>query len=380
MYKDKFKILRIFVFIGVLVLIIGCAPKKVRMPVNPPSTDAVIHYIDSLSALGFEFKIEFKNPNVKGRSTGISMKNRVKVEGWRKFENAKEPLKAVGIGETEYKWVNGKWETGARTYDTQPIELLKVICGEEKITFSESRNKFFMYKFIPNLLFMDPTLIDNPDKAQGEIWIDNKSLLPVKIFTNTPTSKWSIELKNIGEKFNILSPEAKLWKLTIYAEKNQKEIAQLLKQRLELYGIEGEYKEGTLQFYAENELTEELTQQGKLELYTAGYPKQPVYELKDAHFICEDLTRPVLLKDKITCKLMNCKLSEADNNPSITLKFNGNLPETTKIAVVVDDKVIGLVPQVWVNELQIKCNRATGIKIKLPLPYEVSKIEKQIIK
>ncbi|MDD5529693.1 MAG: hypothetical protein PHX21_06645 [bacterium] len=369
-------------FITILILgLSGCMPKDQIKPAEKPiSPDAVMKTIDSLSQIGFEFKIEFKNPNVAGTSKGISLNNKTQVNITRKLGAEKEKNKLIGIDETEYSQVKGKWQTDTRTFDTQPIELLKTICGQKDFKLTEQKNGFFVYSFTPNLLFMDPASMDKPETTQGFIYIDNKTLMPVKVIAKTETASWSMTVKNMGKKFYIRSPKTKLWSLIINTNK-PKEVINILKKRLNLYGVETLNSQTTdksiiFQLYSENELTGKLFQSGKTELYIAEYPKQSIYELssseeKDICFVNNDPTKPILLKNKIETKLTGTELDsegKSDGQTGIKLKFNTNLPETTKIAILCDKEVVGFVPQTWGKELEIKCSKETSLNIKFPLP------------
>lgn len=372
---------KFFATVILVALSLSCVPKKITVISNPPAPETVLDIIDSLSLKSFDFNINFENPNVKSASRGIFTEGRVKVKGWRKFENSKESIDAVGIDETEYKKEKGKWIEGTRTYDTQPVELLKIICKEGEPEFSETRNGFFIYKFTPNLLFIDPSLMENPKAAEGEIWINGESLLPDKILTKSKTSKWNMELKNFGKKINILNPGTKSQKIRIHIKKDAYKITRLLKQRLESCGIDGEFrlngKEIILEFYLENAFQKELIQQGKLELYAAEYPKQSIYDTKGVRFVLGDSTKPVLLRDKIINNLVNCSIDDYEKDKSnINLEFEKDLPETTKIAVVVDNEIIGLIPQTWGKSLKIKCTKEIAVKIKFPFPSETSVLDK----
>ncbi|MFA5033523.1 MAG: hypothetical protein WC614_10955 [bacterium] len=364
-------------FITILMLgLSGCMPKdQIRQAEEPISPDGVMQTIDSLYQTGFEFKIEFKNPNVSGTSKGISLNNKTQVNITRKLGAEKEKNKLIGIDEMEYSQVKGKWQTDTRTFDTQPIELLKTICGQKDFKLTEQKNGVFVYTFTPNLLFMDPSSMDKPETTQGFVYIDNKTLMPVKVIAKTETASWSMTIKNTGKKFYIRSPKSKLWSLTIDTNK-PKEVINILKKRLESYGIEIVYSESKdtdiiFKFYSENELPGKLFQSGKTELYIAEYPKQSIYELssseeKDICFVNNEPTKPILLKNKIDAKLIGAEIDSGQTG--IKLKFNTTLPETTKIAILCDKEVVGFTPQTWGKELEIKCSKETALNIKFPLP------------
>ncbi|MDD2891268.1 MAG: hypothetical protein PHE49_11625 [bacterium] len=383
-------------FITTFILVIsGCMPKDQIKPAEEPiSPDGVMQTIDSLYQTGFEFKIEFKNPNVSGTSKGISLNNKTQVNITRKLGTEKEKSALIGIDETEYSQVKGKWQADTRTFDTQPIELLKTICGQKDFKLTEEKNGIFIYSFTPNLLFMDPSSMDKPETTQGFIYIDNKTLMPVKVVAKTETASWSMTIKSTGKKLYIRSPKTKLWSLTIDTNK-PKEVIRILTKRLNLYGVETLNSQTTdksiiFQLYSENKIPEKLFQSGKTELYIAEYPKQSIYELstseeKDICFVNNDPTKPILLKNKLEAKLMDVELNfegKSDGQTGIKLKFNTNLPETTKIAILCDKEVVGFVPQTWGKELEIKCSKETALNIKFPLPDSclVAKVTQKSLK
>ncbi|MCK4353203.1 hypothetical protein KAW65_07345 [candidate division WOR-3 bacterium] len=388
--------------------------ESTEKPIQPLNPQEVKQSIDRLISQNFEFRLEFSKPEVKGTFKGEKVNDRVKIEGCWKFgsrfaeaparQAEKEKFKAIGIGDREYRWIHGKWKAQERTSETRPISFLSLVLAVEEYKFKNIKNGFLIYEFKPNLLFMSPTAFE----AQGELWINQKSELPEKVIVTQPASPsddkeelfWKFEAKNIGKPIKILNPLAKIQalKITAVQETTMQEfqkIAQILTKRFKLYGfkdVKYKFKKDFVTLYFSSsflledslyQLVNKLTQIGKIELYKAEYPKQPVYELKEVWFVNNDSTKPILLKEKLSYpdSIGTGKLIDVDFKPgafgshTIELTFDKDLPQKTIIVLVVDDKVLKLFPEVWGKTLELTGDKETYLKIKFPLPCKVKTID-----
>ncbi len=336
--------------------------------IEPFSPEEVKECIARLGRQNFEFEIRFAKPGMSGKFKGVTIKGDAKVNGFWEFDGKREQINVIGISEKEYKW-EGEWEEVARTNLSNPVATLELVCSIGEWKFKESAGESFIYEFKPNLLFMDPRLTE----TKGVIWIDAETKVPEKILAEAENIKWEFEIKSIGEEYEISNPSAKKKKIEVVASCKSLEVAQILKERFELYGFNRvEYKlKGntiTLLFLAQRgpeSLIKTLLEPGNLELYKADYTSGSD---ESGHFVCGDPTKPVVLKEKLQQELVDISFESG----FIELTFNKELPKGKSIAVVIDNEVIGFVPEVWGKEIKIEGDRESWIKIKFPLPCQLT--------
>ncbi len=365
---------------SIILIILGCVSNsKYNHTTDPLSPDEVSQSIGRLAGQSFEFGIEFHKPGVKGKFKGINTDGKTKVEGVWKFDDEEEEFNGIGIGNKEYKLENNEWKISQRTLNTDPIGTLELVCSMKGYTFKCIEHRSFVYEFRANILFIDPRLFN--DTIPATIWVDTKTGLPQKVVVEDKNIRWEFEVKSIGGEYKIINPLMTMHRveLTTFDTLIQS-VAEILEQRFELYGVnEVKYKLSngliTIECLAESltdGLIQSLIQQGKVELYRATYPHSPIYELTGIHFVNGNPTEPVLLGEKIECKLVETiflpEILGVHSNSIIELNFEEELPKEQIIAVMVDNEVIGLVPKAWGNRLKIECDRLVWIKIKLPLP------------
>ncbi|MCK4306703.1 hypothetical protein KAW50_00590 [candidate division WOR-3 bacterium] len=357
------------IFFIYCLLIGGCVSRSVERSVEPFSPKEIKECITRLEEQSFEFEIRFAKPGTSGNFKGVAIKGNAKVNGFWEFDGKREKVKVIGIGEKEYKWENRKWQEGSRTNMSNPVATLELVCSVGEWRFKELEEKSFIYDFKPNLLFMDPRLIE----TKGLIWIDAETKVPEKILAETENIRWEFEIKSIGEEYEILNPSAKKKKIEVVASCKSLRVAQILKERFELYWFNRvEYKlKGntiTLSFLAQmcpESLIKTLLEPGNLELYKADYTSGSD---ESRHFVCGDPTKPVVLKEKLQQELVDISFEGG----FMEFTFDKELPEGKSIAVMVDNKIIGFVPEVWGKEIKIEGDRDDWIKIKFPLPCQLT--------
>ncbi len=359
----------------------GCASRSVEFSRKPFLSEEVKKCIENLGEQSFEFENKLEKPRMKGKFKGITNKGDAKVDGFWEFDGKREKVKIVGIGEKEYKWENKKWNKGARTNLSNPMATLKLVCSVEEWKFEKLKGETYIYSFNPNLFFMDPRLTE----TKGLIWINAKSRIIEKIVAEAGTSvKWEFEVKSIDKKYEIENPLARKREITLTVNADItvvsiKSMAEILKERFELYGFnQVGYKLRKrniiiLSFSAQNvsdTLIEALLETGNFELYQANY----VNSSKEAeYFVCEDPTKPIVLKTKLKQKLVNASF----DNGIIDFVFDKELPEGESIAVMVDNKAIGFIPEIWGEKIKVEGDKETWIKIKLPLSCQPTIIKRR---
>ncbi|MBI4722928.1 MAG: hypothetical protein HY769_08065 [Candidatus Stahlbacteria bacterium] len=406
-------------FICSIIFTLGCVSKTIISPaLEPPSPDEVHQSIGRLAGQSFEFGIEFHKPGVKGKFKGINIDGKTKVEGVWKFVEAKqksrlsrfsggfggddseEKFSGIGILDKEYKLENKEWKISQRTLNTDPINTLELVCSMKGYKFKCIESGSFVYEFRANILFIDPRLFN--DTTYGTIWVDTKTCLPQKVGKKKKNIKWEFEVQSIvgnpvknpaaggaaggtesrGGEYKIINPLMTMHKIELtISDTLIQSVAEILKQRFELYGAEEvKYKLSenilTIECLAEsldNGVIQSLIQQGFLELYRATYSHSS--NEKGVYFVNGNPTEPVLLGEKIECKLVDATFQPevlgVHSNSMIELNFEEELPKEQLIAVMVDDEVIGIIPKVWGKSFKIAGNRLVWIKIKLPLPGNV---------
>ncbi len=367
--------LEIFCLLSALYCLLsgGCLIQSVERSVELFSPEEVKECIARLGEQNFEFEIRLEKPGVNGNFKGIVSKGDARIEGVWEFDGKREQVNVIGIGEKEYKWENGKWNEGSRTNISNPVATLELVCSIGQWEFKKLEGKSFIYKFKPNLFFMDPGLI----KSEGLIWINTESRFPEKAVAEGENIKWEFLVKNIGMESHILNPLAKEQRIKVSVEapsfEELQRVAQILKKRFEIHRFnQVAYKlkrnKIVLSFLtqpASESLIEPLLEPGELELYKAGYAHSSE---ESSYFVRGDPTNPVILKEKLKQELV-CADFEAG---FIELTFDKKLPEGEAIAVVVDNEVIEFIPEVWGKRIKIEGDKETWIKIKFPLPCKLT--------
>jgi len=371
-----------------IIILLGCTSKHIEPPVLPMKLEDVEISVAEFLEKSFEFEMKFHSEtglegNFKGKREG----DRVRITGVWKFAEAREEIDAVGIGDKEYRYEEGKWIEKERPSETRPAFLLQTVLSLGGYRFKSVEDNFLIYEFDANLLFMSPKLLE----ASGELWINSQNKIPEKIIARSNGYYWEFRAWNTGKEFKITSPLAQQRKLKLRTSGDLDTLAKLLKARFEIYGFSSVHcdlkeNEITLGFMSETLPQTEiqcLLEPGNLELYTAVYPKQPVYELVAAKrntvklcFVYGDSTKPVILKEKLSQQLIATDFAiGALSKPVIELIFNEDLPTETMVAVIIDGEVIELFPKVWGKKLEISGNKKTWIKIKFPLTAPIKVVK-----
>jgi hypothetical protein len=373
-------------YVPIVVLVCGCASRTLSPPVEPLSPEEIAQCIDRLADQNVKFAIKFEKPELKGSLTGMVVNKRARVKGTWEFNGSRENFTSIGIGEKEYRLEGGQWKTSQRTHYTDPISALKLVCSLGNYEFKGMEGHLFVYEFESNLLFMDPTLLGAA--TCGTLWINAKTRLPEKVIAHTGgtqksgtgTVEWAFEVKGSCQGCEIVSPMATVRRIEIVASEGLQDIAEILKQRFELFGFDGvkyDLQNGSLflEFLSElsdPDLIRELTGPGKTELYEAAYTKGTGYEFEELFFIRNNPTKPIFLVRRIDCSLVSANFeARTVGSSTIEFTFDRKLPEGRLTAIVMDGEVIGSVPKAWGSNLRIEGTRVTWIKAKHPLPCEV---------
>jgi hypothetical protein len=373
-------------YVPLVILVCGCASKTVAPPVEPLSPEEVAECIDRLADQNIEFAIKFEKSELKGTLTGVAAGKKAKVKGTWEFNGSRENFTSIGIGDKEYKLEDGEWKTSQRTHYTDPISALKLVCSLGNYRFKGMEGGRFVYQFDSNLLFMDPTLLD--DTTSGMLWINANTKLPEKVIAysgevqklGAETVKWEFEVKGIGREHEITNPLGTVQRIEITSSTELESIAEILKQRFESFGFDGvkyDLRKGSffLEFLSESSnppLIRELTRPGKIKLYKAAYSKGTGYEFEEIFFICDNPTKPIFLVRGMDCSLVSADFNARSvGSSTIEFTFDRDLPEGQLMAIVMDGEVIGSAPNTWSKKLKIEGTRVTWIKAKHPLPCEV---------
>ena len=281
----------------------------------------------------FRFEWRFERPGVKGEFRGsFHSPDQIGMRGRWNFGKVREEVEYFASGDEQYEWDPEKkeWVIHPRGEETDPLlQMDRILTGEFE-WIREDRikgEKSLIYGFLPNAPFLDPS---NVKRLQGEIWLDPKTFLPlrVEIFEEgdeTSGIGWELLFTDYNEPNDLKIPT---FRYQLVLEGKMKGVREVLLERMERGGFTDvgfqvdreKMKVGFQTSMNPEKIVEHLIAQGNLQIHLAHFPKEPVSEfvgagLKPAPtplspefqdrygkgallvFEGEDVTKPLILQD-----------------------------------------------------------------------------------
>ncbi len=273
-------------------IILSCASRQHRPPAQlPPPKQVIEDALDNLrrqETFQFDWSLSRLKGEVKGDFTGMVEKGEVHLKGEWKFGRERESVDLVGIGDREYRWEDGKWTAAPRGEETSPLSQLERILSLGEFQLDRSEKGCLVYSFRPNVAFLDPLL---QAETRGEIWIEEKLMLPKRVLVadEEKTLYWRFAPHSFGASVRVVSPLLKRHEFLLEG-RDVAQASEILRRRLGLLGFSAfrteDLGDGRMRLYlsaSSNPVEEldEVVKRGVAEVFSAVYPKEPVYTLSE---------------------------------------------------------------------------------------------------
>ena len=204
-----------------LIILSFCASTSVIKATERPNVRALI---DSLSK-GFTFKWSMENNFMKMKAEGVYRgRNDFEIKGWMKTPEGKMPVSGYN-----------------------PYEQIKIVCGDKRFIFKESKGSTLIYEFPAILFFLNPA----KGMGNGKLYIKNGRI--VKIYAETEGAKWEMDIgeyKRPKTEIEVLCDSCSVEKIG---------------ERIKLWGGEGvEVKDRFISFYLPSEVDSRIFRKGEI--------------------------------------------------------------------------------------------------------------------
>jgi hypothetical protein len=226
------------------------------------------------------------------------------------------------------------------------------------------------------------------ENVEGYVYIDKLSHLPKRVTAYSKDRKiqWQFVIERYDPNIYIKNPLARRYEVYLsISGKNVEKTLEVIEKRVKNAGLENpmiDRKGMVLSFRGEGgkeELIRGLLKKGELSIFTATYPKRPVYEIKDKNlvFVGGKKSYPMLLNRKLNVKIQNISIIEKSlGSERLKVKIENEIISAQPIVIMVDGTAACAFPKFRGKKLEMPGGMALWARLSTgPLSCEVKILE-----